>query len=107
MPDGRLEQPHEHLWQVTATFRAEGLDQTMGVVIDFAKVRVALKSITDELEGTDLNTLAGFTDGGPSAERLAELLAGRLLARIDTDRTLYRVAVTEAPGCSAAFYPGR
>lgn len=107
MPDGRFEQPHEHLWHVTVTFRAEALDATTGVVIDFVKVQAALESIGGELEGADLNALAPFADGGSSAERLAEFLAGRLLARIDAGQILYRVGVTEAPGCSAAFYPDR
>lgn len=104
LPDGRREQSHKHAWRVTATFRAERLDPVTGVVIDFLAAAEAVKAVTDELAGKDLNALEAFADGRPSAERLAEHLARRLMARL-TDCPLHRVAVTEAPGFAASFLP--
>jgi 6-pyruvoyl-tetrahydropterin synthase len=105
LPDGSYEPPHQHDWQATATFRAARLDETMGVVIDFLEVEASLKAVTAQLEGADLNELPAFSDGRPSAERVAEHVAKALACRLGGDRRLYRLAVTEAFGCSAAFYP--
>jgi len=97
---GGREETHKHEWRVTATFRSSSLSGETGVVVDFVKVQASLNAVTDQLDGRDLNSLPVLADGPPSAERVAEYLAERLA----TDR-LYRVSVTEAPGCSAAYYP--
>ncbi len=105
LPDGSWEPSHGHGWHVTATFRADRLEEPSGVVVDFLDVQRALQQIAGELGGTDLNTLADFEGQGASAERLAEYLARRLGNLLETRARLYRLAVVEAPGCSAAFYP--
>ena len=105
LPDGTWERPHSHLWRVTAAFRADRLDEPMGVVIDFLDVQRALEKVDRELQGTDLNALGAFEGTSPSAERVAEHVARRLADRLGAGCGLYRVRVTEAPGCSAAFYP--
>jgi len=97
---GGREKTHEHEWRVTATFRSKRLSGEMGVVVDFVKVQASLNAVTDQLDGRDLNSVPVLANAPPSAERVAEYLADRLA----TDR-LYRVAVTEAPDCSAAYYP--
>jgi len=104
LPSGSPEPAHEHDWRMTATFRADRLDGATAVAIDFTAVQRAMDSLVDELQGTVLNSLAPFGDGRCTAERVAEYLAGRLAERLD-DRRPYRLTVTEAPGCSAAFYP--
>ncbi|MCK4626038.1 MAG: 6-carboxytetrahydropterin synthase [Phycisphaerae bacterium] len=101
LPDGTMEPSHEHDWSVTATFRANRLD-TDGFVVDFVVVRSALAEITGELEGANLNDLLP-PDFAATAECLAEYLAGRLAERMG--REVHCVRVTEAAGCSAAFYP--
>lgn len=106
LPNGSWEVPHSHLWRVTATFRAEDVDQVMGVVIDFLDVQRALEKIDERLQGEDLNKLPAFEGTSPSAERVAEHIAAQLGARLGPDCGLYRLKITEAPGCSAAFYPG-
>jgi len=105
LPDGTWERPHSHLWRVTATFRARRLDDVMGVVIDFLDVQRALEKVDHNLQGADLNELPAFQGASPSAERLAEHVARRLADRLGARCGLYRVRITEAPGCSAAFYP--
>ena len=49
--------------------------------------------------------LDAFADTAASAERVAEYLAGQLQKALGETARLYRVSVTEAPGCTAAFYP--
>jgi len=107
LPAGGPEEPHEHLWKVTATFRNDRLSGQMAVVIDFVAARAAIEKIAGELDGCDLNSMAAFAHGKPSAERVAEYLAERLLEVMSEADKLYRVSVTEAAGCSAAYYPGK
>jgi 6-pyruvoyl-tetrahydropterin synthase len=106
LPSGAPEAAHEHLWHVTATFRAGGLLEPSAVVIDFVAVEKALDALARGLEGTALNALPFFADGRCSAERVAEYLCGELARRLD-GRKPWRMSVSEAPGCSAAFYPDR
>jgi len=115
LPDGGIEAPHEHRWKVTATFRSGSLDPTMSVVVDFLIVQEVMEEIASELENRNLNELEAFCSGGgegeggegASAERVAEFLAEQLMHRLKDGSKLYRLAVTEAAGCSAAYYPGR
>jgi 6-pyruvoyltetrahydropterin/6-carboxytetrahydropterin synthase len=102
---GALEEPHEHVWRMTAVFRAESLDGATDMVIDFAEVDKALRAIADELQGKDLSALEAFSRHSPTAERLAEHLARELQKRLDKGNLLYCLSVTEAPNCKAAFYP--
>jgi len=106
LPDGSLEESHEHPWRATATFRSERLDPVMGVVIDFLTVQEAMRAVAAELEGRDLNSMAQFGPGGASAERVAAFLAEALARRLGGGCRLYRLALSEAPGCTAAYYPG-
>lgn len=102
---GGQEEPHEHTWRVTATLRSPRLAEDTGVVVDFVHVKRALQTVCDGLDGGDLNTIAPFSDGGASAERVAEHIASRLAGQAEIGDLLARVEVTEAPGCSAAFCP--
>ncbi len=106
LPDGGSEPPHEHAWGVSATFRSDRLAEPMGVVIDFIEVRNALEAVAGRFEGGDLNKHEALGGESPSAERVAECIAG-LLAQISPEaaKLLYRIEITEAPGCKAAFYP--
>ena len=105
LPEGSIEPPHLHQWNVTAAFRSERLDEPMGVVVDFLAADNALQQILGELDGRDLSDLPQFTNGRGSAERVAEWIARSLLSRLSCGNLLYRVRVTEAPGCAASFYP--
>ncbi len=104
LPGGGREEPHRHTWRVTATFRSDRLTGDMGVVVDFLDVRRALERICNELNGADLNEVQAFSDGKPSAERVAEHIASAMAGCDDIGRLLVRLEVTEAPGCRAAFY---
>lgn len=101
-PDGSMEPSHEHPWRVAAVFRSEELDAG-GFVIDFLAVKAALAKLSDSLAGADLNVALGRSEGGASAERVAEHIAGALRGMVGVRPHCVRVA--EAPGCTAAFYP--
>lgn len=104
--DGSLrEQTHQHTWRVTVAFRSDKLTEQMGVVADFVEVTDALKNICSRLEGANLNDLEEFSHGKPSAEYVAEYIARALAGPAGLGKTPFKVEVTEAPGCKAAFYP--
>ena len=103
---GGMEESHEHSWETTATFRSARLDNEMGVVIDFVAVRDAMGVIAAQLEGKDLNTLPAFSVSTTSAENVAAYIASALERGLYAAGALYRLSVTEAPGCTAAYYPG-
>ncbi|MCD6365342.1 MAG: 6-carboxytetrahydropterin synthase [Planctomycetes bacterium] len=105
LPDGSFEQAHEHEWRATASFRSRKLDGPMGVVIDFVQAGKTLKDIVNELDGADLSSVAGLAGGAASAERVAQWIASELVRRLSRGDLLYRLSVTEAPGCGAAYYP--
>lgn len=96
---------HRHQWRVKACFRSDKLNEH-GVVIDFLVVKASLAVLCKELDSTDLNSLPAFVQLQPSAERVAEYLAGRLMRQLGPEgRLLYRLSLTEAPGCTAAYFP--
>lgn len=105
LPGGGHEEPHEHTWRVTATLRSRRLTEDTGVVVDFVDVKRALQAVCGELDGGDLNTMEAFSDGGASAERVAQHIASGLAGRPGIGELLTRLEVTEAPGCAAAFCP--
>ena len=83
LPNGTAEPSHEHKWLVTATFRSNRLDETMGAVIDFRAVNDALEQVTGPLGGTDLNSASALANGRVSAERVAEFIAAGVAAALD------------------------
>ena len=113
LPTGGVEDSHKHTWLITATFRGRQLDDTMGVVIDFVRVQAVLAEIAAGFESRNLNDLPAFMDGRSSAERVARAVTEHLIDALGDELTpptgpgpwLHCVQVTEAPGCSAAFFP--
>lgn len=106
LPEGSVEPTHRHLWHVRAVFRARRLEEPMGVVVDFLAADKALERVLGDLDGRELNALPQFADGRSSAERVAGWIARSLADRLSAGQRLYCVRVTEAPGCTASFYPG-
>lgn len=100
LPDGSLEPVHAHDWIVRAHFRSRKLDDK-DMVIDFCTAQDALAMVTSGLAGQNLNELDDFRGRMPTAEVVARYFFDRLASR--GLKTLYRVEVTEAPGCVAAY----
>ncbi len=105
LPDGNTEQAHWHTWDASATFRGQQLDGSMGVLIDFLQVRDALDVIVGEYASKSLNTHEDFATAPPSAELVARAIGQRLAGMLGPQPPLYRLSITEAPGCQAAYYP--
>ena len=102
--DGEAEPLHGHDWRVVVHIAADELDR-IGVVVDFHELERWVEEAVAPLRHTNLNELEAFAGGNPSAERVAEHLAGQITARLPERVRLLRVAVTEAPGCVATYVP--
>lgn len=80
-PEGEL---HSHRFGIEVEFRAPQLNE-YGYVVDIDAVIEALESVVDGLRDRTLNDLPAFEGRNPSAERLAGVVADRLLDRLEPD----------------------
>lgn len=104
LPTGEVEPVHGHDWRVEVAITAAGLDD-LDLVMDFHALERALDDLIGPLNHTHLNAHAWFADAHPTAERLAERLAGALRPTLPEAVALQSVRITEAPGCCAAYRP--
>src|SRR5271169_2665082 len=67
---GKCERLHGHNYKVFVTVSGNTLDDG-GMLLDFGILKGALRKITGELDHSSLNDHPAFSDGCPSAERIA------------------------------------
>ena len=67
--NGKCENLHGHNYKVYAHVRGSKLNEG-GMLMDFSKLKGALREVCGQLDHTNLNDLAVF-DNNPSAERIA------------------------------------
>jgi len=70
---GKCENLHGHNYKVRVTVKGTVLDKG-GMLCDFGILKDALKIVFKDLDHTNLNDLSFFSDGNPSAERIAEYI---------------------------------
>jgi 6-pyruvoyltetrahydropterin/6-carboxytetrahydropterin synthase len=103
LPDGALEPMHGHNWTIEVEVRSQNLD-TMDCVIDFHELQRQIARIIGPWSSRHLNDVEPFRSGiNPSAERVAEVIAGGLSLPVGV--MLAWVRVGEAPGCAATYRP--
>jgi len=101
---GRPETPHPHRWEVAIRVGAAGLNEE-GYALDFHAVHGILQDAVAPLAGADLNQHPEIGNVSPSAERLAEVVAGWLRQPLrDIGGTLLSVSVWEGPENRVDFY---
>ncbi len=94
---GEPEAYHHHLWKIAIEVGADGLNDE-GYALDFNEVHQSLRSATADLEDSNLNQHPEIGVPTPSAERVAEVLAGRIGPMVSTfGGTLVKVSVWEGP----------
>ncbi|MBK9121113.1 MAG: 6-carboxytetrahydropterin synthase [Phycisphaerales bacterium] len=103
-PDGTLEELHEHVWEVTVTYAGPALDAT-GLLVDFVPLAQRMDEILSVLHEQNLNHVRVFRNHSPSAEHVALYVAEQLVGFAGHGARLTCVAVVEAPGCVARYYP--
>lgn len=104
LPDGSREPSHSHNWAVAADVSTEGLD-SMGLAIDFRRLKGLLDEIAAEFENGRLENLDYFQQNNPSAENVAKYVCEQLERKLPNGLKLNFVKVTEQPGCAAKFAP--
>ena len=102
---GQKEAAHEHNWRVRATVETKELDQS-GMVMDFAELRSALRSVVEPLTHVDcINELEGFHGKIASTELLAYYLFDLLAIKLPDNVVLAEVTVWETANCCASYRP--
>ncbi|MHB1846640.1 MAG: 6-pyruvoyl trahydropterin synthase family protein [Deltaproteobacteria bacterium] len=92
---GKCERRHGHDWRLRVTVGAAELDE-LGLVLDFADLKTAVREVLAPFEHRDLNETPPFDRLNPTAENIARLVFEGLAARLDDGRTrVERVEVWE------------
>jgi 6-pyruvoyltetrahydropterin/6-carboxytetrahydropterin synthase len=102
--EGRpIEPNHGHDWRVEAVAAGETLDR-IGVVVDFEHLKRVLAEVAARFHYKDVNEHPAFAGQSPSAEAVARYFFVEVRKGLgDEGRSLRRVRVWEAPGCSATY----
>ena len=78
--NGKCENLHGHNYKVFAHVRGEELNEG-GMLMDFSKLKSALRSVCKKLDHTNLNDLAIFNQN-PSAERIAMYIYDGIISEL-------------------------
>lgn len=94
---GRPESNHEHSWKVAVRVGAEVLNDE-GYALDFHEVETIVAEAVGPLGGTDLNLHPEIGKPSPTAERVAQVLAEKLVSEFDAiGGRLLSISVWEGP----------
>ena len=102
LADGSMEQPHEHIWEVTATVSSKKLNN-MGIVMDFRDLRKMLENITAPFDKNMLNNFEYFQKNNTSAELVAKYIFEQLEPLLPENVKLSGVSVVEAVNSRAKY----
>jgi 6-pyruvoyltetrahydropterin/6-carboxytetrahydropterin synthase len=78
--NGKCENLHGHNYKVFAHVKGASLDSG-GMLLDFSKLKKALRTVCKTLDHTNLNDMAVFNQN-PSAERIAKYIYDVLIAEM-------------------------
>jgi len=81
---GACSRMHGHNWKVEAEVIASKLD-TVGMGIDFKKIKSAVKELTDVLDHRYLNEIEPFDSINPTAENIAAWLYKGLSEKLNNE----------------------
>ncbi len=102
---GASENVHGHNYRVRVTIAGDRLNST-GLLVDFANIRAAIKTVVDRLDHRFLNDLAPFDQLNPSAENLAKYFCDEITPQLpDQHLRIQAVTVWETDLTSATYRP--
>ena len=81
--NGKCENLHGHNYKVFAHVRGSELNEG-GMLMDFSRLKAALRAVCKELDHTNLNDLPVF-DQNPSAERIAVYIYKRMIELLNKE----------------------
>ncbi len=101
---GDCARPHGHNWVLEVFAQSKNLD-SLGMAMDFKKLKSAANELIAPWDHQDLNTLEDFKGINPSAEQIAKLSFDRLSAIVNSANTwIDHVTVWENDSCSASYF---
>ncbi|MDD5504403.1 MAG: 6-carboxytetrahydropterin synthase QueD [Candidatus Omnitrophica bacterium] len=100
---GKCESLHGHNWRVEVTIKSGFLDKT-GLLIDFKKAKLLLKSVLDTLDHKRIDNMPYFKKRNPTSEIVAEYIFNRYKIKIKPPMSLESVSVWETPASCAIYY---
>ena len=102
--EGKCSRLHGHSWLVEAEVEGERLN-SLGLLVDFKDLRLALKNTLDQWDHQYLNELPDFAGVNPSAENMARLVFNGLAAAplFKEGVRLAAVNVWESPHSCATY----
>ena len=81
--NGKCENLHGHNYKVYAHVKGQKLNEG-GMLLDFTKLKEALRAVCKQLDHTNLNDLPVF-DQNPSAERIAMYIYDGIISYLQND----------------------
>jgi len=100
---GKCERLHGHNYKVFVTASGTQLDEG-GMLLDFGVMKAALHKVLQAVDHTSLNDHPAFSDGNPSAERIARFIYEEMHAALP-DARLTLVDVFETDRNRATYSP--
>lgn len=96
---GNCEKLHGHNWRVEVFVKKETLD-SLGMVIDFRKLKKLTEDAVKSLDHSFLNELPAFDGKNPTAENIARHIYEKLSGAADVSR----VTVWESDTSAASYF---
>lgn len=105
----QCERLHGHNWRVRVTVRVEaGALDAVGIGVDFRAIEQAACSAVEDFDHAYLNELEPFRAQPPSAERVAVVVAERVVGYLATEAPgakVEQVEVWETPHFRVTYHP--
>ncbi|MHB1455792.1 MAG: 6-carboxytetrahydropterin synthase QueD [Armatimonadota bacterium] len=99
--EGSCENLHGHTYRVQVKYKGSQLNE-IGILVDFKKLRSALKEILDYLDHKYLNELPEFRETNPTAEHLAKFIYDKM--RLTFGKGISVASVWETPVSCASYW---
>lgn len=102
MPDGSIEEAHEHNWKLDVALSTDKLDKN-GFAVEFLELKSLIGDITQELEGNLLNNMEYFAPNFPTTEIVCKYVYDNLKNSLPFGATLEYTILEEAQGCCVKY----
>jgi len=99
---GKCEELHGHNWKVEVIVCSKKLD-SIGIVIDFSKLKSILNSVLEELDHKYLNDLDYFKKNNPTSENIAYYIFNKVKKSLNKNINLVEVNVWETDNSCASY----
>ena len=101
---GACRNVHGHNWEVEVFLRGTRTNP-IGLLMDFGKIKLAVRKALKALDHRDLNRVPAFLRANPTSENLAKYIFHTLADSFrNKPCAVHRVWVSESPGTSACYW---